>query len=46
MSQLFNHADVVVASLDRSLPFYRKLPRRLGHDGEGTIEGERGERVH
>jgi hypothetical protein len=33
MSQLFNHADVVVASLDRSLPFYRELLRRLGHAG-------------
>jgi glyoxylase I family protein len=46
MSQLFNHVDVVVASLDRSLRFYRELLRRLGHDGEGTIAGERGERVH
>jgi len=46
MSQLFNHVDVVVSSLERSLPFYRELLRRLGHEGEGTIEGERGERVH
>jgi glyoxylase I family protein len=46
MSQLFNHVDVVVSSLERSLPFYRELLERLGHAGEGTIEGERGERVH
>jgi glyoxylase I family protein len=46
MSQLFNHVDVVVSSLERSLPFYRELLQRLGREGEGTIEGERGERVH
>jgi glyoxylase I family protein len=46
MSQLFNHVDVVVSSLDESLPFYRELLRLLGRKGEGTIEGERGERVH
>jgi glyoxylase I family protein len=46
MSELLHHVDVVVTSLERSLPFYRELLRRLGRDGESTIEGERGERVH
>jgi glyoxylase I family protein len=46
MSELLNHVDLVVTSLERSLPFYRELLRRLGRDGESTIEGERGERVH
>ena len=46
MGALFNHVDLVVSSLDRSLPFYRELLRLLGDDGEGTIEGERGEQVH
>ena len=34
MSQLFNHVDVVVSSLDRSLPFNRDLLRLLGHVDE------------
>jgi glyoxylase I family protein len=46
MSELLDHVDVVVSSLERSLPFYRDLLKRLGHDGESTIAGERGERVH
>jgi len=46
MGALFNHVDLVVTSLDRSLSFYRELLALLGHDGEATIEGERGERVH
>jgi catechol 2,3-dioxygenase-like lactoylglutathione lyase family enzyme len=45
MSRLFNHVDVVVSSLERSLPFYRELLRRLGWEGEGPIRGERGEVV-
>ena len=45
MSELFNPVDLVVSSLDRSLPFYRELLRRLGRAGEGDIVGERGERV-
>jgi len=45
MSRLFNHVDVVVTSLERSLPFYRELLRRLGWEGEGPIRGERGEVV-
>jgi glyoxylase I family protein len=46
MSELFDHIDVCVTSLDRSLPFYRELLRVLGREGEGSIEGERGEPVH
>jgi glyoxylase I family protein len=46
MDALINHVDLVVTSLERSLPFYRELLALLGHDGEATIEGERGERVH
>ncbi len=34
--------DVVVAALDRSLPFYQEL---LGYTDSGEIVGERGERV-
>jgi glyoxylase I family protein len=45
MIQVFNHVDVVVSSLERSLPFYRALLRRLGRVGEGMIVGERGEHV-
>jgi catechol 2,3-dioxygenase-like lactoylglutathione lyase family enzyme len=45
MSELFNHVDVVVTSLERSVPFYRQLLRRLGQVGEGFITGERGEHV-
>jgi glyoxylase I family protein len=46
MGALFNHVDLVVTSLERSLPFYRELLGILGEEGEATIEGERGERVH
>ena len=46
MGALFNHVDLVVTSLERSLPFYRALLGILGEEGEATIEGERGERVH
>jgi catechol 2,3-dioxygenase-like lactoylglutathione lyase family enzyme len=39
------HVDLVVTSLDSSLPFYRQLLGPLGFDDEGEIVGERGERV-
>jgi glyoxylase I family protein len=39
------HVDIVVSSLDLSLPFYRELLGPLGFNDEGEIEGERGERV-
>jgi glyoxylase I family protein len=37
-----HHLDLVVTSLERSLPFYREL---LGWTESGEIVGERGERV-
>jgi glyoxylase I family protein len=40
-----DHLDLVVSSLERSLPFYRGLLAPLGYDRQGEIEGERGERV-
>ena len=40
MRRLFNHVDVVVSSLERSLLFYRELLRRLGWEGEGPIRGD------
>jgi catechol 2,3-dioxygenase-like lactoylglutathione lyase family enzyme len=40
-----DHLDLVVTSLDRSLPFYRELLRPLGYVRESPIEGERGEPV-
>jgi glyoxylase I family protein len=39
------HIDLVVGSLERSLPFYRGLLGPLGFDEASEIEGERGERV-
>jgi glyoxylase I family protein len=42
----FHHVDLVVASLERSLPFYRELLGPLGFTHESTIVGERGEPVH
>jgi glyoxylase I family protein len=40
-----DHVDLVVSSLERSLPFYRGLLEPLGYTEVGDIEGERGERV-
>src|SRR3954452_16346894 len=40
-----HHIDLVVASMERSLPFYRDLLRPLGYVREGSITGERGEVV-
>ena len=37
-----HHIDLVVTSLERSLPFYQEL---LGWTESGTIVGEQGERV-
>jgi glyoxylase I family protein len=42
----FNHVDVCVSGLERSLAFYRRLLGHLGLHRESTIEGERGEVVH
>jgi catechol 2,3-dioxygenase-like lactoylglutathione lyase family enzyme len=40
-----HHFDLVVSSLDRSLPLYRALLEPLGYTRAGEIVGERGERV-
>ena len=42
MIESFHHLDLVVSSLERSLPFYQEL---LGWTKSEEIEGERGERV-
>jgi glyoxylase I family protein len=40
-----DHVDLVVASLERSLPFYRGLLEPLGYTQASDVEGERGERI-
>ncbi|MBA3433328.1 MAG: VOC family protein [Actinobacteria bacterium] len=40
-----HHVDIVVSSLERSLPLYRDLLRPLGYTRAGEIVGERGESV-
>ena len=40
-----HHVDLVVSSIDRSLPFYRELLGPLGWHGIGEVEGERGETI-
>ena len=41
-----HHLDIVVSSIERSLPFYRELLGPLGWHGHGEVEGERGETIH
>jgi glyoxylase I family protein len=43
---LLAHVDLVVTSLERSLPFYRGLMEQLGGLVEKEVEGERGETIH
>jgi glyoxylase I family protein len=40
-----HHVDLVVSSIQRSLPFYRDLLGPLGWHGIGEVEGERGETI-
>jgi glyoxylase I family protein len=40
-----HHIDLVVSSLDRSLPFYRELLGPMGWHGLSEVEGERGETI-
>jgi glyoxylase I family protein len=40
-----HHIDLVVSSLERSLPFYRELLGPLGWHGISEVEGERGETI-
>jgi catechol 2,3-dioxygenase-like lactoylglutathione lyase family enzyme len=39
------HVDLVVSSIERSLPFYRQLLAPLGFHRVGEVEGERGETI-
>ena len=41
-----HHIDLVVSSIERSLPFYRELLGPLGWHGHSEVEGERGETIH
>jgi catechol 2,3-dioxygenase-like lactoylglutathione lyase family enzyme len=41
-----DHLDLVVSSLERSLPFYRELLEPLGWRWVHKVEGERGETIH
>jgi glyoxylase I family protein len=40
-----HHVDLVVSSIQRSLPFYTGLLGPLGYDRVGEVEGERGETI-
>jgi glyoxylase I family protein len=40
-----HHVDLVVSSIERSLPFYRDLLAPLGFNRIGEVEGERGETI-
>ncbi len=40
-----HHVDIVVTSLERSLPFYRDLLRPLGYVEADEARGERGETI-
>jgi catechol 2,3-dioxygenase-like lactoylglutathione lyase family enzyme len=40
-----HHIDLVVTSIERSLPFYRDLLAPLGFHRIGEVEGERGETI-
>jgi glyoxylase I family protein len=40
-----SHVDLVVSSIERSLPFYRGLLEPIGWTGLREIEGERGETI-
>jgi glyoxylase I family protein len=40
-----HHVDLVVSSIERSLPFYRDLLGPLGYHRISEVEGERGETI-
>ena len=40
-----HHVDLVVSSIERSLPFYRDLLGPLGYHRISEVEGERGESI-
>ena len=41
----FHHLDIVVSSIERSLPFYRDLLGPLGWHGISEVQGEQGETI-
>jgi len=41
-----HHVDLVVSTLERSLPFYRDLLGPLGYHRVSQVEGERGETIY
>jgi glyoxylase I family protein len=41
-----HHVDLVVSSIERSLPFYRDLLAPLGYHGISEVRGERGETIY
>src|SRR5690349_9480531 len=41
-----DHIDIVVGSLDTSLPFYTELLKPLGWRYQRDVPGERGETIH
>ncbi len=41
-----SHVDLVVSSIERSLPFYRGLLEPIGWTGLREMQGERGETIH
>ena len=41
-----SHVDLVVSSLETSLPFYKALLAPVGWNDEDIMEGERGEAIH
>ena len=45
-SSEIRHVDLVVSSIERSLPFYRDLLAPLGFHGISEVEGERGETIY
>jgi catechol 2,3-dioxygenase-like lactoylglutathione lyase family enzyme len=40
------HVDLVVSSIKRSLPFYRRLLEPIGWTGLREVRGEQGETIH
>ncbi len=42
----FSHADLVVSSIERSLPFYRGLLEPIGWSNLREVRGERGETIY
>jgi glyoxylase I family protein len=45
MLSKFSHVDLVVSSIERSLPFYRDLLAPIGWSGLRQLTGERGEPI-